>query len=66
LLCKYCKEGASVVTHFWVPAQKKRRKEKKSIEKYNEKIIVVKRGCQSTPKMVKIWLRRLKNIKIEI
>jgi len=21
LLCKHCKEGATVVTHFWVPAQ---------------------------------------------
>ena len=22
LLCKHCKEGASVVTHFWVPTKK--------------------------------------------
>jgi hypothetical protein len=28
LLRKYCKEGASVVTHFWVPAQKTMQKKK--------------------------------------
>jgi hypothetical protein len=26
----------------------------------------VKKGCQSVPKMVKNWLRRFKNTKIEI
>jgi len=29
-------------------------------------IIAVKRGCQSALKMVKNWLRRFKNTKIEI
>ena len=24
LFCKYCKEGTSVVTHFWIPRKKKR------------------------------------------
>jgi hypothetical protein len=32
LLRKHCKEGASVVTHFWVPT-KKMRKYKKNISK---------------------------------
>jgi len=57
LLCKYCKEGASVVTHFWVPAQERRKYKKKykntkknSIKKIliiYRKTIAVKRGCQS-------------------
>jgi hypothetical protein len=42
LLCKYCKEGASIVTHFWVPRVKRRKKIKK--------IIAVKRGCQNVQK----------------
>jgi len=57
LLCKYCKEGASVVTYFWVPAQERRKYKKKykntkknSIKKIliiYRKTIAVKRGCQS-------------------
>jgi hypothetical protein len=39
LLCKYCKEGASVVTHFWVPAQERRKYNKKYNKKFNKKNI---------------------------
>jgi len=42
LLCKYCKEGASVVTHFWVPAQERRKYKKKyknTKKKFNKKNI---------------------------
>jgi hypothetical protein len=35
LLHKYCKEGASVLTHFWVPTQKR----KKIQEKYKKNIV---------------------------
>jgi hypothetical protein len=31
-----------------------------------QKIIAMRRGCWSTLKMARIWLRRFKNIKIEI
>jgi len=50
-----------VVTHFWVPAQNTKKK-----FKIFSKIIAVKRGCQNAQKMVKNWLRRFKNTKIEI
>jgi hypothetical protein len=39
-----------------------RAKNKKKIQK----IIAVRRGCWSTLKMARIWLRRFKNTKIEI
>jgi len=59
------KKGATVVTHFWVPAQKIIKYKKKS-RKYYQKIIAVRRGCQSALKMVKNWLRRFKITKIKI
>jgi hypothetical protein len=51
LLRKYCKERASIITHFWVPAQKRRKCKKiKKIysEEKSKKIYTVKRGCQNT------------------
>ena len=60
LLCKHCKEGATVITHFWVPAQNT------IIIIIIIIIIAVKRGCQSALKMVKNWLRRFKITKIKI
>jgi hypothetical protein len=38
---------------------------KEKIQK-NQKIIAVKKGCHNAQKMVKKWLRRFKNTKIEI
>ena len=50
--------------------EKKRKKNKikykKIKKKYYQKIIAVRRGCQSALKMVKNWLRSFKIIKIEI
>jgi hypothetical protein len=56
------------VTHFWIPTQKKRKykKIKKIYSEENKKIIVVRTGCWRVQKMIKNWLRRLKNTKIEI
>jgi hypothetical protein len=56
------------VTHFWIPTQKKRKykKIKKIYSEENKKIIVVRTGCRRVQKMIKNWLRRLKNTKIEI
>ena len=68
MLRKYYKEGASVVTHFWVPKKKKRKYKK--IKKYilirNPKMIAMRRGCWSAHKIVRNWLRRFRNIKFEI
>jgi len=68
LLCNYCKEGASVVTYFWVPTQIRRKckKIKNIFERKIKKIIALKRGCQNAQKMAKNWLRKFKNTKIEI
>jgi len=40
-----------VVTDFWVPAKKKKKRKKNQSKTYKK--IAVKRGCQSTQKMVK-------------
>jgi hypothetical protein len=66
LLRKYYKEGASVVTHFWVPTQKKIQKIKKYMFIRNPKMIAMRRGCPSAHKIVRNWLRRFKNTKFEI
>jgi hypothetical protein len=51
-LRKYCKEGTSIVTHFLIPAKKKRgentKNQKKYIRKNTKKIITVRKGCQNT------------------
>jgi hypothetical protein len=41
------------------------KKKKEKIQKV-KKIIAVRRGCWGAQKMVKNWLRRFKNTKIEI
>jgi hypothetical protein len=50
LLRKHCKEGACVVTHFWVPTKKmKMRKYKKYIKKNSKeikKIIGARKGLE--------------------
>jgi len=69
LVRKYYKEGASVVTKFLFPTQRKRENTKKS-KKYifirNPKMITMRRGCRSAHKIVRNWLRRFKNTKFEI
>jgi len=55
---KHCKEGATIITHFWVIPQ---------IHFFSsKKIITVRIGCQSAQKMARSWLRRLKNSNIKI
>jgi ribosomal protein S17 len=54
---------------FGSPRKKKKRKYKKIKKIYseeNQKIIVVRRECRRVQKMIKNWLRRFKNTKIEI
>jgi hypothetical protein len=49
LLRKHCKEGASVVTHFWVPTKKNEKIQKKYIKKYSKeipKIIGARKGLE--------------------
>jgi hypothetical protein len=55
--------GYSLNSFFLFKKSKKyiRNKTKKS-----KKIIAVRRGCRSAQKMARNWLRRFKNIKIEI
>jgi hypothetical protein len=38
LLCRYCKEGASIGTYFWVPTQKWKKYKKNISKKYSEEI----------------------------
>ena len=56
MLRKYYKEGASVVTHFWVPM-----KNKINSQKRLEKIT----GDRSTQKIVRKLVKEFKNTKIE-
>jgi Skp family chaperone for outer membrane proteins len=68
LLHKHCKEGASVVTHFWVPT-KIMRKYKKKYKKYSEeiqKIIGARKGCWNAEKMLKLVEEMQKIQKVEI
>jgi hypothetical protein len=46
--------------------KKENTKNKKIYSEENKKIISVRRGCRSTQKMAKNWLRRFKNKKIKI
>jgi hypothetical protein len=62
-----------VITHFLVIPQIyffSSKKSKKNIfelkTKKIQKIITVRRGCQSAQKIARNWLRRLKNSKIKI
>ena len=60
-----------VVTYFWVPTQKKKKKKKKrkkekKLSEENKKYIVVRREHKNAQKMAQDWLRKFKNIKIEI
>jgi hypothetical protein len=48
------------------PDKKKRENTKKNIFIRNPKMIAMRRGCQSAHKIVRNWLRRLKNTKFEI
>ena len=76
MLRKYCKEGASVVTNFWVPTQKNKKIQKNTYKKIinnnnnivgrNPKIIGVREGWWNAHKMARNWLRRFKNTRIEI
>jgi len=60
LLRKYCKERASVVTHFEVPNKQKIKKKEKKIKykknkkmlKENKKYILVRRVYQNTQEVV--------------
>jgi len=67
LLRKYCNEGASVVIHFWVPAQK-RRKCKKIKNIFGRKI----KNNNSEKKMLEgpencyNLVKEVQNTKIEI
>jgi hypothetical protein len=53
-------------THFWVIPRFTFFLSSKNKKKYYQKNITVKRGCQNAQKMVKNWLIRFKNTKIEI
>jgi hypothetical protein len=69
LLRKYYKDGASVVTHFFVLIEKKRENTKRSknlLEENPKKYIRVKRRHKGAQKVTKDWLRKFKNIKIKI
>jgi hypothetical protein len=62
-----------IITHFWVIPQIHFFSSKKiknifelKTKKKIQKIIAMRRGCWSTVKMARIWLRRFKNTKIEI
>jgi hypothetical protein len=52
LLRKYCKEGASVVTHFWVPTKNEKIQKKiyQKILKEIQKIIGARKGCWNAKK----------------
>jgi hypothetical protein len=68
LLRKHCKEGAYVVTYFWVPHKKMKKIQKNTHKKiYSEgKKIRVRKGCWNYHKMARNWLRRFRNTRIEI
>jgi hypothetical protein len=58
-----------IIIYFWVilqihffPSNKKH----KFVINPKKKIITVRRGCWSTQKIAKNWMRRLKNTKIKI
>jgi hypothetical protein len=69
LLCKHCKEGASVVTHFWVPT-KQNEKISKISKKYSEeiqKITGARKGCWNAEKMPKLVeeIQKCKRLKFD-
>jgi hypothetical protein len=58
----------SLLLSIFGSSQKRRENTKKSkiYSKEKKKLIAVRRECQSAKKMIKNWLRRLRNTKIEI
>ena len=69
MLRKYCKEGASVVIHFWVP-KKKERENIYISKKYSEeiqKIIGARKGCWNAGKRPKLIeeVQKCKRVKFD-
>jgi hypothetical protein len=59
LLCKYCKEGESVFTHFRAPHKQKIQRKEKRENKKNKKNVGIKKKIYINEKSIQECLGRL-------